>query len=611
MIEPDSHTHGRARTTFASEEDIDEFAAALAQFERGEMSAAEWRVFRLSRGTYGQRQADDAQMIRVKIPQGRLDGSQLHAIADAAERWSRGFAHITTRQNVQLHFVRLHDVEPAMRHLAEAGLTTREACGNAVRNVTTCVFAGVSPTELFDVTPYAAALTRHFLRHPLSAALPRKFKIGFEGCREDHIMAAINDIGWRARLLDGRRGFRVLVGGGTSTMATTARVLMDFLPAAGMLSLAEAIVRVFHVHGDYQHKARNRMKFLIKSMGWDRFRAEVLRVFEDVEASGGILLPFDPERPPTETAPDWTRAPRPNLHRIAQAVAGAEVRGPGLTPAAEPVLPSPRGAGLAAWQATNVRRQRQPGYAVVTATVPLGDLSGAQWRIVARLAGSFADGTVRLTPTQNLVFRWVSDADVPALYEGLAAAGLGLPGADTAADVTSCPGAESCKLAVTQSRGLGQALADHLRRRPELVQAASGLDVKVSGCPNGCGQHHIAGIGFQGSLRKLDGRAAPQYFVMVGGGVGDDGASFGRLAAKVPARRAPIALERLAWLFARDRAADETPAAFFARVDRARVSALLADLEALTVETAAPDDFVDFAETRAFRPDMQEGECAV
>ena len=611
MSQDEQQTHGRARLTFASERDVSEFADALARFERGEMSPDEWRMFRLARGTYGQRQTDDAQMLRVKIPQGFLTSPQARALADAAERWSRGFAHITTRQNVQLHFVRLHDVEPAMRLLAEAGLTTREACGNAVRNVTACALAGVSSTEIFDVTPYAEALTRHFLRHPLSAALPRKFKIAFEGCREDHAKAAINDIGWRACVVDGRRGFRVLVGGGTSTMAVEGRELESFVPAARMLDLAEAIVRVFHARGDYQHKARNRMKFLIKSMGWDAFRSEVLRVRDEVAAAGGIALPFDADSPALEGAPAWERRPAPSLAAIADAVAKANVRGPGLTPRPQSLTAAAALRTLESWTHTNVRPQKQAGYSVVTVTVPLGDLSAAQWHALAELAASFADGTIRLTPTQNVVFRWVPDDLVRRLYEMIAAAGLGQPGADTAADVTSCPGAETCKLAVTQSRGLGEALAARVRAANGLMAQASGLDVKVSGCPNGCGQHHIAAVGFQGSLRKIGGRAAPQYFVTIGGGVHDSGAVFGRLVAKVPARRAPIALERLAWFFARERAAGETAAAFFARVDRARVTALLADLESLSPETATPDDFVDFAETSPFRPDMQEGECAV
>src|SRR5262245_8839150 len=245
----DPRTFGRTRLSFASEAEIDEFVATLDRFERGELAPDQWRAYRLVRGTYGQRQSADAQMLRIKIPQGILDAAQLEAVADAAEHWSRGFAHITTRQNIQLHFVKLHDVELAMRRLAEAGLTTREACGNSVPNVPACPYAGVSPDEVFDVTPYAEALTRYLLRHPLSSTLPRKFKIAFEGCAEDHAFTAINDIGWRARVhvVDGvpARGFRVTVGGGTSTFAKSGDELYDFVPAGEMLEVAEAILRVF------------------------------------------------------------------------------------------------------------------------------------------------------------------------------------------------------------------------------------------------------------------------------------------------------------------------------------------------------------------------------
>ena len=607
-----ARTHGRARLSFASEADLDEFADGLARYERGEMSATEWRVFRLARGTYGQRQTEDAQMIRVKIPQGIASAGQLRALADAARRWSRGFGHITTRQNVQLHFVQLHDVEPVMRRLAEAGLTTREACGNAVRNVTTCVLAGVSPTEVFDVTPYAEALTRYFLRHPLSAVLPRKFKIAFEGCATDHIFAAINDIGWRARIVHGRRGFRVLVGGGTSTMATTARVLTDFLPADRMLALAEAIVRVFHARGDYQHKARNRMKFLIKTMGWEGFRDEVMKTLQQIEAEEiDVSLPFDPENPPVEAAPSFDRRLAPSVRAIARLLLKETVRGPRIRPEVMPRVPGASASDLHRWTTTNIAPQKQQGYVTATVTVPLGDLSADQMIVIARLAEAFSDGTVRLTLSQNVSFRWVQNDQVGRLYEALAAAGLGQGGADTAADVTSCPGAETCKLAVTQSRGLGQALGAHLRELPELTAGAIPFSVKVSGCPNGCGQHHVAAVGFQGSLRKIDGRAAPQYFVTVGGGMRDAGAAFGSLIAKVPARRAPIALERLTSLFVRERLDDETAVSFFARQDRSDLKALLADLEEVLPGLAKPEDFVDFAETGPFRPDMQEGECAV
>jgi sulfite reductase beta subunit-like hemoprotein len=602
-------TYGRTRLSFASEADIDEFAAVLGQFERGEITPDQWRVFRLVRGTYGQRQLDDAQMIRVKIPQGVLTADQLYSLAEVAERYSRGFGHITTRQNVQLHFVKLHDVEPAMRRLAEAGLTTREACGNSVRNITACQFAGVAADEPFDVTPYAEALTRFLLRHRLSASLPRKFKIAFEGCAHDHIKLTINDIGWLARVEGGRRGFRVYIGGGTSTMTTAAAVLFDFLPAEEILNVAEAVIRVFHARGDYQHKQRNRMKFLIKSIGWEAWRAAFDEALTAVRAEGGNELRFDAEPPADEPPPQGARPAPPAIEEVLSRVDGAVVRGPGILPVRRTVSDHD-GSAFATWARTNARPQKQQDYVTAIVTVPLGDLSSEQFRIVADLARAFGDGTVRVTAVQDLVFRWIRREDLSALHRSLAAAGLGLPDADSIADVTSCPGAESCKLAVTQSRGLGQAVEQHLRATPALIEMARDLDIKVSGCPNGCGQHHVATIGFQGSLRKVDGRAVPQYFIQVGGGIDAERTTFGRLAAKVPARRAPLALERLVRLYAAEKAEGQTALDFFRRLEVSRVKALLVDLEALTSATAQPDDYVDLAETTPFRPETTDGECA-
>src|SRR6266540_4001617 len=542
----EAKTLGRTRLTFADEKDIAEFVATLESYERGDLTPDQWRAFRLVRGTYGQRQSGDVQMLRVKIPQGVLDGPQLHALADVADLYSRGFGHITTRQNVQFHFLKLHDVEHALTRLGEAGLTTREACGNSVRNITGCPYAGVAPDEPFDVTPYAEALTRYLLRHPLSSRLPRKFKIAFEGCAEDHAVTAIHDIGFRARVqgTNGttRLGFRVTAGGGTSILPTSGGLLYEFLPAGEILGVAEAILRVYARLGDYPHKQRNRMKFLIRSLGWDAWRARFDQALAEFRAEGGAPFPFDPDRPPTEAPPDWKRA-----------------------------------------------------------TPPLS---------AETLARAYGDGAARMTNDQNFLFRWVPTRLVPALYRQLAAAGLGRGGVGTIADVTSCPGAEACRLAVTQSRGLGRLLSDHLGERPDLVEAAGALSIKISGCPNGCGQHHIAGIGFQGSVRKLGDRALPQYFVMVGGGVDEGGARFGRLAAKVPARRMPEVLERLIALYRAERREDETAAAFFGRVQVERVKALLADLEALRAEDAVPADFVDLGEEGEYKVETMAGECS-
>jgi sulfite reductase beta subunit-like hemoprotein len=602
----------RVRSSFAREADIDLFLENLGKFERGEMSADAWRAFRLLNGTYGQRQEGDSSMLRVKIPQGVLEAAQLRALAEVADRFSRGFCHLTTRQNVQFHFVKLHDAEPAMRLIAEAGITTKEACGNSVRNITACPWAGVAPDEVFDPTPYAEALTRHLLRHPLSGSLPRKFKIAFEGCPEDHAFTAIHDIGLRSRLsTEGgttQRGFQVRAGGGTATLPTSARVLVEFLPAEDLLVLSEAIVSVFHRLGERQNRNAARMKFLIRKIGWDAFRAEVEKDLGALRARGAPRLPFPPDDPPADGAPTWERPAPPAPEAITALVRATPLRGPGILPV---LGEDPSGDdALAAWLRSNVRPQRQPGYATAVITLPLGDVTSDQLRVVADLAVCYGDGVVRATLGQDLVLRWVRERDAPGLFRRLAAAGLGKAGAGTIADVVSCPGAESCKLAVTASRGAGRLLESHLRARPELAAAAADLQIKVSGCPNGCSQHHVAGLGFQGSARKLDGRAVPQYFVLLGGGFDDGGARFGRLAAKVPARRVPQVVERLVALYRAERGAAESATAFFARLPLDRAKAVLKDLAELSPETARPEDFIDPGEDRAFQPETSEGECA-
>jgi sulfite reductase beta subunit-like hemoprotein len=609
----DRETFGRARLSFADEAEIDEFVSMLDRFERGDIGPDQWRAFRLVRGTYGQRQNADFQMLRVKIPQGVLNRAQLEALADVAEKYSRGFGHITTRQNVQFHFMKLHDVEHAMRDLAAAGLTTREACGNSVRNITACPYAGVSADEVFDVTPYAEALTRYLLRHPLSASLPRKFKIAFEGCAHDHIATGINDIGWIAqtRTANGRtqRGFRVTVAGGTSTMCRAGQDLYEFVPAGEMFEVAEGIVRVFHRLGDYTHKQRNRLKFLVKALGWDGFRAEFERELAGIRGEGVPALPFDPDNPPVETSPPSSGRALPSPERVAEFAESTSVVGPGIVPQVATRL-TVHARDFLEWSRTNVRPQKQPGWTVVTVATLLGDLTAAQLRIIGDLADIAGDGTVRITADQNLVFRWIRTTAVEPLYRTLAAAGLARAGAGTLSDVTSCPGAESCRLAVTQSRGLGRTLSDLLETRSDLVEDAPGLNIKISGCPNGCGQHHVAGIGFQGSLRKVGGRPAPHYFVMIGGGTSDGITTFGRLLGTVPARRCADALERLVGLYRNEHEPGESAVAFFRRVDLARAKSALGGIDRLAPETAAPDDFVDLAEDSAFEPVVMEGECS-
>jgi len=600
-------TFGRPRLDFAKQHDIDEFVDMLGKYERGEIAPEEWRRFRLVRGTYGQRQ-DNVQMLRIKIPQGIVSSSQMRALAGVASRYSRGFCHVTTRQNIQFHFVPLAVCESAMRELAEEGLTTREACGNSVRNITGCPYAGTSEDEIFDPTPYAEAMTRYFLRHPLSGVLPRKFKIAFEGCRTDHAFASINDIGLRARIQDGRKGFRFTVAGGTSILPVSGYVLYEFLPVEEMLEVAEAVVRVFHRFGDYEHRQRNRLKFTVKTLGWDGFRARFEECLAEFRREGGARLSFDPDAVQPETEPSWTPAEPPTLQAVAVAAA-TPLTGPGIVPGA--VKLAPLADTYLRWMQANVSRQRQNGYCHVVARLPLGDFTAGQMRVLADLADAYSDGAMRLTVDQNVLFRWVRTASVQPFYDRLVAAGLGAPDAGRLSDVVSCPGAESCRLAVTQSRGLGQVLTEHLSARPEVVDMVSSGHIKISGCPNGCGQHHIGSIGFQGSVRKVAGRAVPQYFVLVGGGCSDEGvAHFGKVVSKVPVHRLTDAVDRLLALYRDHRDGDEELGAFFRRVPPSMSTDALKDLAQLLPNEVGEQDLIDLGENQAFNPEVMDGECS-
>ena len=603
----DTRTLGRARLDFASEHDIDEFVETLRRFESGEMPADQWRRFRLVRGTYGQRQ-DGVQMLRVKAPQGIVSASQMRAFAGVASRYSRGFCHITTRQNIQFHFVLLKNVEAAMRELADEGLTTREACGNSVRNITGCPYAGTSDNEIFDPSPFAEATTRYFLRHPLSGVLPRKFKIAFEGCEVDHACTSINDIGFRARIVDGRKGWKMTVAGGTSILPVSGYVLYDFLPVEDMLNAAEAIVRVFHKYGDYKHPQRNRIKFVVRQMGWEAFRAKFEEELEGFRREGGARLPFDPEKVDAEGAPDWEPAAPPTLQHVA-AMASTPMRGPGIHPGT--VRLQPLSDTYLRWLNRNVSRQRQAGYYHVLVRLPLGDFTAGQMRVLADLSEAYADATMRLTVEQNVLFKWVSKESLEPFYQRLAAAGLGEPDALTLSDVVSCPGAESCRLAVTQSRGLGRVLTEYFSARPDLVDVVPSGNIRISGCPNGCGQHHIGSLGFQGSVRKVGGKAVPQYFVLVGGGVTNEGAHFGKVIAKIPARRIAEAAGRLVELYREQRQSEsEDLGAFYRRVAPAVASERLRDLVELNANDTTPDDFIDLGESQAFDPVVMDGECS-
>ncbi len=565
------------RLGFARHEDVDLFVHKLEAFERGELSPDDWRSFRLLNGVYGQRQ-DGFQMVRAKIPGGITTPAQLEALATVAEKFGHDKGHVTTRQNVQYHFVKLEDTEEALRILADAGITTKEACGHSVRNWTCCPLAGVAQGEPFDPTPYLEALAHHLLRGPYSSTLPRKLKPSVGGCcGTDCSQAFINDLGFLAREQNGEFGFKLVAGGGLSTLRRSALTVEEFVPVAEIFEAADAIVRVFHRIGNRNNKAKARLKWAIDKIGADKFIAEYFAEREKIRAEGGVPLVLPPQPPP------------PARRALLSQVTTVE-------------------EGYDEWAADSVRPQKQNGFSAIVIRLPLGDISAAQFRALAQLCVQFGDGEVRMTNEQNIVMRWVPNARLPALHRELARVGLARIGANTLADVTSCPGATSCKLAVTSSKGLGAVLTELLDNRPDLVRAAKGLDVKISGCPHGCGQHYIAGIGFQGGMRKVAGRAAPLYLVYVGGGFSATGASFGRLVGKVPARRVGQALERLIGYYI---AQGGTSHAFWANVPLDALRELLADLSVIDDANATEDDFIDLGEQTAFEVlTGAEGECA-
>jgi len=563
---------------FSSPADIDEFVAKLEAFEKGELGPDQFRAFRLTRGVYGQRQPD-VQMLRVKVPGGLLGKAQLDAIADIADKHSRGFAHITTRQNFQLHFVKMKEAEAAMRIADRGGLTTREACGNSVRNVTACERAAICTDAAFDVTPYQEATVRYFLRHPLAATLPRKFKIGFSGCATDCAFAAIHDLGFIAKSQDGVAGFRVVVAGGLSTLPMNAILLHEFVPAAEIARVGEAILRVFDRLGNRENKHRARLKYVLKKLGDEAFRAKYaeVRAEVDAEARAELKLPENPQRVP---------APPVDLTRESG------------------VFPPP---GYLQWRVASVVDQRQDGYTAVYVRLKLGDITSAQLRALGPILEKFGDGSAYVTIDQNIMIPFVDKRSLQAIFVALREIGLAELGIHTAKDVTSCPGAETCNLAVTKSRQLGAAISERLDQ-PDVqhLKGLAGTVIKMSGCPNSCGQHHIADLGFHGAAKKEGGKTYPMYQLHLGGGVDENGAYFGRQVVKLVAKRVPEAVVKLLELYEHEREGDETPKAFFKRVDAKRVVAALGDL----IGPFKEGEELDIGESVGFEVAIGAGECA-
>jgi sulfite reductase (ferredoxin) len=597
-------------------DEIDKFATEITLRKQGKLDEKVFAETRLRRGCYGQRYDnghrhdgirsqelhypadltkgpdtlwDAPGMQRIKIPFGGLNADQMDVLADLAEEYADGVLHVTTRQDFQYHFIHIDDTPAIMRRLGAVGITTREACGNSIRNVTACPLAGVCNTESFDVIPYAQATAKFMLGHPDAQNFGRKFKIAFSGCREEACgLVNMHDMGAVAatRIENGkvRRGFELYVGGGLGAVPHDAKLYDSFLPEEELLPTTQAISRVFGRLGEKKQRDRARIKFLIAKIGIEEFKKLVQE-----------------ERKTLTPDPRWT-----------EYLGGAE------SYTEKPLKPptflngQQRPEGFDAWYSTNVYKQKQEGYTVATITLPLGDLSSWQMRELANVARRFSGDSVRLTVEQNIVLRWVSETDLPDLYRELVRIGLGAAGAGTIVDITACPGTDTCKLGISSSRGLAGELRTRLAAKSfNLDQAVKNLRIKISGCFNSCGQHHISDLGFFGTTLTIGGRKVPHFQVVLGGKWQENGGSYGLALIRIPSKRIPDVIDRITDRYAKERQGEESFQEFVKRVGKKELHSMLQDLQKVPPYEIDPSYYSDWGDPREYTiGDMGTGECA-
>ncbi|HEV2724461.1 MAG TPA: nitrite/sulfite reductase [Thermoleophilaceae bacterium] len=572
------------------EREFDDFDNEAEKYLEGKTEEVDFIGFRLKQGVYGQRQAD-VQMIRVKLPWGGVSPEQMEAFASVVEKYAPlDKGHITTRQNIQIHHVPLRDAAALIREISDVGLSSREGCGNTVRNVTGDPWAGVCEDELFDVTPYVGAYVRYFVRHPTTQLMPRKVKTAFTATDEDRAITGIHDIAFLARERDGVRGAEVRVGGGTSIMPRVAPTLYDFveLDNGDYLKVAEAVFRIFNRQEWLRvNRARARIKVLIDKIGIDAFREQVE---EELKGDWVGERDFDP----TE------------LMFIHDEQANAPEDGSYASPNGDV-------SEYESFRRHNVQAQRQAGFSTVEVKVYRGDLTPEQFRGLARIMRDYSGGYARTTVQQNIVLRWVRDDAVYEVWKALNELGLGDAGPRTIIDTVSCPGTDSCKLGITSSMGLNAAVAERLESMQIDDELTKRIHVKMSGCPNGCSQHHIANIGFTGASIKVGDKTIPAYIPLIGGRHENGEVVYGtRLRSRLPSKRVPEAVERWVRYYQAERLEGEEFTAFVDRVGGESFTALVKDLSLpLEFNVENMSYFMDWSRNEVYQVIRGEGECAV
>src|SRR5688500_6108727 len=574
------------------EREFDDFDTEAGKFLAGESDETEFIKFRLKQGVYGQRQPD-VQMIRGKLPFGGVTPAQMGGFATAIEKYAPlNKGHITTRQNIQIHHSPLMDAAAFIRAVGDWALSSREGCGNTMRNVTGDAFAGVCADEIFDPTPYAAAYVRYFVRHPTTQAMPRKVKTAFTARDADRAITGIHDVAFIPRIAeDGRKGFKMVVGGGTSIMPRIAPELYDFVGAddGEYLRVTEAVMRIFDRQEWLRvNRARARIKVFVDKFGIDELRRQV-----EEELQG-----------------DWVAERDFSIdHMLFLDEEELNI------PPAAPSYGSPNGdlSDFERFVKANVTKQRQEGFSAVQVKVTRGDLTPEQFRGLAQIMREYCGGYARTTVHQNLLLRWVRDEAVYDVWRRLVELGLGDAGADQVNDVVSCPGTDSCKLGITSSMGLNRAVQERIESMRITDPLTRGIHIKMSGCPNGCSQHHIGNIGFYGASIKVGEHTIPAYVAHIGGNYEGGEIVYGaRLKVRLPAKRVPEAVERWIRFYEAERADGEAFNAFAARVGMTSFEDRVRDL-AMPIEFGLEtmEHFIDWTKNVPFQVIRGEGECAV
>ncbi|MEM4311158.1 MAG: nitrite/sulfite reductase [Nitrososphaerales archaeon] len=578
------------------EEEANRFEEMLNLYKQNKISEDEFRRFRLQHGTYSSRFQTKFNMVRVKIPSGEVNPEQLEKIAEICEAFSIGSAHVSTRENFQIHWVYLDDVPEVLRELSKVGLTTREACGNTIRNVTASPLAGVCLFEPFDVTPYAKGIAKFFLRNPLNQNLPRKFKINFSCC-DKHGFARIGDIGLIPKLKEENgkkeKGFQIFFGGGLGPASFIGEPLEDFTLETDLLPSCIAIVRLFDRLGDREKMHRNRMRYLVHDLSPEKFREMIIKERRIVKAT----LPPSAKLELIESYyPDFKEE-----QKESEVIEDEDYQ---------------------RWFLTNVLPQRQKGFYTVDTNLPAGDISAEQLRALAEICRKYSlERIVRLTPTQSILLRWIKESDLYELYRELSKHGLGNPGANSIAKCVGCSGTTSCNLAITNSHRLAKEIqAKLLALKLDLDEGLKTASIKISGCPNSCGQHEIATIGFYGGASRVNGALAPTYQMLLGGEAHGNKASLGVMLMRVPARRVIDVVLKVIELYKESKRDRERLDEWISRVIKNEGPEGIRNPDELRVKLEStatiptidknPLFYVDWGGEEKFRAKTARGECA-